>query len=253
MNNLDFFKNLYITFSNEVSNRVMMFGRYSGGDIPCYFANLGDNVYNTESGELTSRVDTKSEKVPRVVFLVESINFDNGARSLGNQESSYNIDIEGFQSKKIRDVKPIGFTSEIGATVTLSDFLQSLQFVQYLQESFRNQTFVFRFKYDGMICEANCFVDLSSLDIKTNTDFSEDYESMYPTIEIKFSVTGKYPNFGYYDLSNGGHGYNGYNKDGVITFIGGGDIDSNNKVKTVITKLKDSESGNLIDESIITD
>lgn len=251
---LDFFENVLISFVNNLSNRLMFFSRYTTkrSPIPVYYGGFGDNVYMVEKGKMNKVDDLSREYIPRCVVAMDGLDFDSGSRRLGVIDSNYIFEQAGFESKKIRSLKPIGYEITLGTQIICSDPIQLLKMSQYLQEAFINPKFTIEFLSSGITSEAMCEIDLGSMDIELNTSFNDEMTDVYPKLTIKFTIKGAYPNFGYYSLFDGGHGYNGFNKDAVHNFLSN-DLDASKTINKVITTTKDKDTGEQLDQFEVTD
>jgi hypothetical protein len=251
---LDFFENVLISFVNNLSTRLMFFSRYTTKDnpIPVYYGGFGDSVYMVEKGKLNKVDDLSKEYIPRCVVALDGIEFDSGSRRLGLIDSNYIFEQSGFESKKIRSLKPIGYEISLGVQIACSDPIQMLKMVQYLQEAFRNPKYTIEFLSSGITSEAMTEIDLESIEMELNTSFNEEMSDVYPKLTMKVNIKGAYPNFGYYSLFDGGHGYDGFNKEAVHNFIDG-DLDASKRITKVITTTKDKDTGEQLDQFEVTD
>ncbi len=263
MNNLDFFKNCLTVASNTLANQMMFYARYLGKkNFPIYIRNFGDKVYLSNDEGVNEEKDYKLDRVPRGVISLQGIKFPESTRTLGTQDSFYKLESAEIFSKKIRPMKVIGYEISINIQFTLPDGLNMLQFIQYLQEAFPNPITQFSFLGDGMTNDANMFLDVANPEIDLKIGTGDNPTDLYPTIETTATIRGAYPNFGFYDLRNGGHGYNQgtINEDGQVVydpsdiddFTPNNDIDADSLVDKVIinTTVKSSEDGSGVTETV---
>ena len=251
---LDFFENIIIAFVNDLSSRLMFFSRYMTKDnpLPVYYGGFGDAVYMVEKGKMNKTDDLSKEYIPRCVVAMDGIDFDSGSRRLGVIDSNYIFEQNGFESKKIRSLKPIGYEISLASQIICSDPIQLMKMTQYLQEAFRSPKYTIEFLSSGITSEAMCEIDLTSIDMELNTSFNEEMNDVYPKLTIKFTIKGAYPNFGYYSLFDGGHGYDGFNKDAVHNFVSN-DLDASKRITKVITTTKDNDTGEQLDNFEVRD
>jgi hypothetical protein len=237
MVNFDFIKNAITTSVNKLANRFMFYsGRYlNKKSFPVYIRSTGDKVYMSIDEGVNEEKEYVLERVPRCVVSIGTIAFPESKRSLGRQDSVYKIEVLGVAGKKNRPMKTVGYRFGLKLRITMPDFVHTMQFIQYLQEAFVNPNIPFRFQSDGMENEGIMFVDVTEPNFDLKIGDGDDYEDMYPWVEIDVTLIGNYANFGFYDLATGGHGYNGYNNDAINDFIDNGDGDADKPVTKVTT------------------
>jgi len=235
MNKLNLIQNCVTVAINTIANHVMFYTRYlEKKHFPVYIRSTGDKVWLSKDYGVNEAQEYKLEQVPRCVMSITNVEFPESKRSLGRQDSFYKLEVAEMASKKARSMKVVGYEIEIKVQFVLPDFLHLISFVEFLQEAFIDPNIPISFQADGMTNNAVMYIDTTSPDMDLNIVDGFEQTDLYPTLETTIKIIGNKANFGMYKLSNGGHGYDGYNPDAVTDFVESNDLDAD-KVITKVT------------------